>query len=106
MILFENEQSPAMRYEGLARFAFDNCEKYGDPWGYCAQDRYANFVPTPNFEGKKALSTILSQLVIKYSSTSIFETLKELEENVWTANTQEDIRNIIDESIDLFRESK
>jgi hypothetical protein len=104
MILFENDHDPAMRYEGLARFAFDNCGKYGDPWGYCTQDKYANFVPTPKEEGKRALSTILSQLIMKYKDSPIFEILKELEENVWTASTQEDVRTIIDETIDLFRE--
>jgi hypothetical protein len=104
MILFKNDPNPAMRYEGLARFAFNNCEKYGDPWGYCAQDRYVNFVPTPNMEGKRALSSILSQLIMKYKDSAIFETLKELEKNVWEASTQENIRSIIDESINLFRE--
>lgn len=34
---------PAFRYECHAKFAFENCSKYGDPWYYAVQDVYSNF---------------------------------------------------------------
>ena len=32
MAVFENDPNPALRYERLARAAFDNCNKFGDLW--------------------------------------------------------------------------
>lgn len=104
MILFKNEQDIAMRYEGLARAAFNNCNKYGDPWGYAAQDRYADFVPSPNLTGKRALSTILIKLVIDNTNSPHFDDLRKLEEAVWITETQEGIVVIIDRAIEILNQ--
>ncbi len=66
-VLFDDHDDISFRYEGLARAAFNNCDKYGDPWGYTAQDFYSNFVPKPNLKGKRALSVILCKLIIDKS---------------------------------------
>ena len=91
-----------MRYEGLARYAFDNCQKYGDPWSYCAQDRYVNFVREPNLVGKRALPTILIKLILNNPDNEYTHRLKELEENVWEINSQKDVVTIVDECIAKF----
>jgi hypothetical protein len=95
MILFNDDYDIGMRYEGLARFAFDNCGKYDDPWGYCAQERYNSFVPTPSFTGKRALTTVIIKLIINNPDNEHTDKLKELEESVWQAETQESIIEII-----------
>jgi len=101
MILFKDEKDVAMRYEGLARAAFNNCIKYGDPWGYAAQDRYADFVPTPTLTGRRALSTILIKLIIDNTQSPYLEGLRLLEEKVWSTETQEDIIDIINKAIEI-----
>ena len=102
-IIFEDDRDPAARFEGLLRKAFGNCEKWGDPWGYAAQDCYHNFVPTPNLRGKKALSVALCQLIIRNSDFEKKDEFIELEESIWSADTQEEIIEIIDKSIALAK---
>lgn len=101
MTLFEDDPNPAMRYEGLARAVFNNCNKYGDPWGYAAQDRFTNFVP-PNLTGKRALSTILIKLISDNPKHELTPKLIEIEESIWTTNEQLKIIQIIDETIRIF----
>lgn len=48
-----------MRYEGLARTAFDNCEKYGDPFSIAARKVYSKYVEVPKTEGNRNLSIVL-----------------------------------------------
>lgn len=102
MTLFENDSNPAMRYEGLARAVFNNCGKSGDPWGYAAQDRFTNFVPTPNLTGKRALSTILIKLICDYPNHELTSRLIQMEEKIWTVNDQGTIIAIIDEAIGIY----
>lgn len=99
MIMFDDHHDPAFRYEGLARAVFDNCDKYGDPWGYAAQDRYANFVEAPNEMGKRALSTILIKMTLDHPNIEQTDNIKALEDRVWKATTQEQIIAIINEAI-------
>lgn len=95
---------PGFRYEGLARAAFGNCDKYGDPFKIAAQDVYKNFVPEPTLNGKKALSKVLSQIITDNLENEHKDALVKLEENVWTSDTQEEIIIIIDESIDILKQ--
>jgi len=90
-----------MRYEGLARYAFDNCYKAGDPFGIAKQEIFSNFIPTPNEEGKQALSKVLTQLVVKHSTEKFNDEFLELERKVWQAETQREIINIIDRAIQV-----
>lgn len=106
MTLFENDTDPGMRYEGLARAAFDNCIKAGDPWGYAAQETFNNFVPSPILAGKRALSTILIKIIIDSQFHPLSGQLIQLEERVWKANDQTEIIDIIDKAISIFKKTK
>ena len=103
MIIFANDIDPAMRYEGLARKAFDDCGKYGDPFGITAQDKYIRFVPEPTIEGKAMLSKVFTKLVINHKDTEYKDALRELEEKIWEAETQEEIIDIIDKGIKIVQ---
>jgi hypothetical protein len=93
---------PAMKYEELAKKAFDNCQKYGDPFQYAAQERYVNFVPVPKLLGKRMLSTVLIKLIISNQGKAVSKDFINLEEKVWTSKTQEDIISIIEEASNLY----
>jgi len=103
-MLHTDDFDPAMRYEGLARAAFDDCEKFGDPFGIAAQEVYNDFVPHPTLEGKKALSKVISKIIIDHPESQHKDTLIELEEAVWRAGTQEEIIRIIDEAISILKD--
>ncbi|WP_017732753.1 hypothetical protein [Nafulsella turpanensis] len=95
---------PSLRYEALARSAFNNCSKGGDPFGYALQEEYDNFfVEAPNLRGKRALSTVLIKLIIDNSGTDFAERLIGLEESVWNSETQDDIIHIIDKGIEVLK---
>lgn len=64
--MFSNEYDPAMRYEGLARTAFD-CNKWGGPDGIAHQEFYNNFVPDVNIKAIDALKKIVIALLTKVS---------------------------------------
>ena len=95
---------PAFRYESLAREAFGNCGKWGDPWGYAAQDVYNVFVeePTP-FRGKRILITILSKLIFDYKGGAIVVKLKEQEDKIENLTAQVEVIELIDSTIKLLR---
>lgn len=93
---------PGFRYEGLARAAFDNCGKYGDPFGIAAQDVYNSFVPEPTLNGRKALSKVISKIITDNSQSEHKDALVQLEEDVWTAETQKEIITIIDKGIEIL----
>lgn len=64
-IPFENDDDPGMRYEGLARYAFD-CQRYGGPNNVAHQSVYNSlFIPNVNDEGILVFNQILDALVIK-----------------------------------------
>lgn len=94
---------PAFRYEGLARFAFENCSKYGDPWHYAAQEVYANFVPAIELKGQRVLSTILNKLIFDNRNSNFFKDLIDIENLVWTATSQQDAIKIIDKTIKVLQ---
>lgn len=91
-----------MKYEELARKAFDNCSKYGDPFKYAAQERYDNFVPVPTLLGKRMLSTILIKLIISNQNRQEVRQFIELENKVWISETQSEIIKVIDKAISLY----
>jgi|JI7StandDraft_1071085.scaffolds.fasta_scaffold95004_3 hypothetical protein len=99
-----NNSDPAFRYEDLARFAFDNCNKYGDPWRYASQEVYTNFISGIDLKGQRILSTILSILIYNNRGNSkICEKLIQIENSIWTATTQLDAIKIIDDTISIFK---
>lgn len=102
-LIFDGHTDPAFRFESLLRAIFDDCGKYGDPWGYAAQDVYNSFVPEPTLYGKRALSTGLTKLIYDNREHENIQTLIEHEDLIWSANTQEEIVKIIDDSIDWLK---
>jgi hypothetical protein len=104
MIRFSNDLNPAMRFEWLSRFVFNNCDKWGDPWNYSAQERFVNFVPKPNLTVKRALSTILIKIILDNMNATSLEKLRNLENQVWESSTQREIIKIIDQTIQLLEE--
>ncbi|MCF8227364.1 MAG: hypothetical protein K9J24_00325 [Bacteroidales bacterium] len=105
--MFKNDHDPAMRYEGLARAAFDNCDKYDDPWKYAAQEKYNQFVKEVSIGGKRMLSTILLKIIFDYLNHSEVDKLIALEKSIWDATEQDQIIEIIDsasEILEMFKE--
>jgi hypothetical protein len=61
-VIFSQDSDPAMRYEGLARTAFD-CKKWEGPDNLASQEYYNNhFVPEADKKAIKALKKILKEL--------------------------------------------
>jgi hypothetical protein len=104
IIITGNESDPAFRYESLARFAFGNCYKYGDPWKCAKQEFYINFIP-PNIVGKRGLSRALCKLIFDYRDKTSLEELKKLEDSIWIAKTQDEIIDIIDKTIEWIEKN-
>jgi len=102
LIMFENSKDPATKYEGLVRAAFNNCNKYGDPWKCANQEFFNNFMP-PNLNGKRALSRALCKLIFDNKDTENIGELIKLEDTVWVSKTQSDIITIIDRAIDWVK---
>jgi hypothetical protein len=64
-ILNEDDHEPAMRYEGIARYAYD-CERFGDPNATADASFFdGEFIPTLTHEGLNAMYGIIDQLIIK-----------------------------------------
>ncbi|WP_295720501.1 hypothetical protein [Mucilaginibacter sp.] len=98
------DEDPAFRYESLAREAFDNCGKWGDPWGYAAQDVYNEFIEEPTtVRGKKILDTILVALILKHKGVPILDSLKDIQNTIADAQSQNDVIVIVDNTIELLR---
>lgn len=106
MLYIDNENDPAMRFEALAREAF-NCDKYGDPWGYAAQEKYSVFISEPiSLDAKRMLSTILIKLICDNQNSSFLEELMKLDNHIWKAKTQIDIIAIIDNTIKILQKNE
>jgi hypothetical protein len=101
-ILFDNDHNPAMRFEGLARAAFDDCNKYGGPFSIAHQEVFGFKSPDYNEmtdQFRRALILVLVKLVIRYPEN---ETLKELEKRAWTANTPDKVDEIIQSATQTY----
>jgi len=106
MILHGDNTVPDMRFEGLARAAFDNCDKWGDPWGIAAQDFYKNLVPQPNKRGRQGLSKILTKLIIDCNDHELKKMLIQYEKEIWETEDESQIIDIIDYSIAITNKMK
>jgi hypothetical protein len=97
-----------MRYEGLVRSVFGNVSKYGDPWGYAAQDHFAQFVQEPpTLYAKRSLSTVVIKMIIDHQTDKvIIEELRKLEDKVWSLQNQTQSIKLIDELIAVAKKLK
>lgn len=102
-LIHDESQDPGFRFESLLRAIFDDCNKYGDPWEYAAQDVYNSFVPEPTLKGRRALSTGLTKLIYDYRDNENIQAIIDLEEQIWPSTTQNEIVKIIDDSIDWIK---
>ena len=60
------EKDIAMIYEDIARFAFNDCSKYGDPWKISAQEVHNAFCDiTRNNEAKENLHKVFVGLILR-----------------------------------------
>lgn len=106
MILYTNDKDPAMRYESLYRFAFDNCQKQEDPWGESTQSNYGIFLDENDYtEAKISLSRILHKLMFDNykDNEKISEELLKIEKELLSLNNQDSAISIIDRTIKLFQ---
>lgn len=88
-IINENDSEPAMRYEGIARHAF-NCDRLGDPHAIADASFFdSEFIPTLTLEGLNAMKSILDQIVkIEVSEFKITE-FKKVKESLSVGMDQE-----------------
>jgi hypothetical protein len=101
-VLFSNEHDPGMRYEGLARTAFD-CQKWGGPNGIAHQEFYNNFVLEITEEAKEAIKQILLALINR-TSGDVKEHLHQIMESLTVRMSQETGIELIDYIIKICEE--
>lgn len=108
MILHGDDKDPAMRYEGLYRFAFDNCRKQEDPWGEATQSNYSIFMNENLDEAKISLCRILHKLIFdNYKNDNIIkDKLLNIEKKIITIKNQSDAIILIDDTLTLITNTK
>jgi hypothetical protein len=94
-----------MQFEGLARAAFNQCDKYGDPFGIAYQEILSYKAPEHKIikdEFRRALIIVLIKMVLDNPGNA--ELLK-LEKAAWTVEKSEDVQVIVQSAIRIY-ESK
>lgn len=102
--MFANDYDPGMRYEGLARTAFD-CGKWGGPDGIAHQEFYNNFVPDLSPVAIEALKKIITALMAKVGSQAQND-LKAVLESLSSEMPQESGIELIDYVIKICEEDE
>ena len=104
MILHGDDLDPAMRYEGLYRFAFDNFRKQEDPWEAATQSNYSIFMNENLDDAKISLYRILHKLIFDNykSQNTLKDKLIEIEKKIELIKNQKDAISIIDETLTLL----
>lgn len=97
-MFISNEDDPAFLYEGLARAAFDNCSKRGDPYKYAAQEVYGNFVDEIKLRGRRALAAVIAKVIIDHKSNQqALKVLIKLDDEIWELKTQDEVIDWLEE---------
>ncbi len=100
----ENEREPAMRYEGIACYAFD-CDWGQDPKGIAFAVFFdGEFIEELTEEGLKAMYTIIDQLIIKENDTAKTESLKVVRESLKIGMEQSRSIELLDYIIKIIKE--
>lgn len=90
------ENDIAIIYENVARFAFNNCAKYGDPWKIAAQEVHNVFCDVNrNTEAKQNLHKIFVGLILKTKSEIANKNLLKLETLINNCKSQNDFNQLI-----------
>jgi hypothetical protein len=101
-IPYDDDKDPAMRYEGLARYAFD-CESYGGPNNIAHQSVYNfYFVPELKKEGINILTMIIDALITKSSYEKKHE-FEEIKSSLPDRMKQNSAINLIDYLIKIIK---
>ncbi len=102
-VLHQDDFDPGMRYEGLARYAFD-CERWGGPNNVAQQSVYNSlFVPNTNAEGLLVLNQILEALIAKSNGNAKVE-FTELKNSLSEDMKQRTAIDLIDYIIKIINE--
>jgi len=102
-VINQEYKDPGMRYEGLARYAFD-CERWGGPNNVAQQSVYNSlFIPETNAEGLLVLTQILEAL-IKKSNGNAKEEFVNLKDSLATNMKQRTAINLIDYIIKIIND--
>jgi len=94
-----------MQFEGLARAVFNQCDKYGDPFGIAHQEILSYKAPEHKIikeEFRRALIIVLVKMVLDNPKNT---ELLRLEKAAWTVENSEGVREIIQSAI-LIHEGK
>lgn len=100
------DHDPAFTYENLVRAAFDNCRKYEDPFGLAHQELYGQALAEPiGHDIKFGISIALRKVSHQFrDNEERSNQLMELDQSVWSANSQDDIINVLESAADIFHE--
>ena len=98
----ELDQEPAMRFEGIGRYAFD-CKRAGDPNGIADAGVFdGEFIPTITKEGLKIMNIILDELIVKETPNK--KNFVGLKESLTKDIEQENAIDLVDYIIKLIKE--
>lgn len=103
-VLHGDDYDPGMRYEGLARYAFD-CGMWGGPNGVAHQSVYNSlFIPETNEEGVIVLNQILDALIVKEEDVNKRNEYNVLKESLSTGMEQRTAIELIDYILQIVQE--
>ena len=101
--MFQDDPDPGMRYEGLARFAF-NCGRWGGPNNVAQQSVYNSlFIPNTSNEGVLVLTQILDSLIDRYQGQTRQEFI-DLKTSLTTGMEQRTAIELIDYIIQIVNQ--
>lgn len=102
-VIHQEDFDPGMRYEGLARYAFD-CERWGGPNNVAQQSVYNSlFISDTNEEGLTVLNQILDALITKSNGNAKLEFI-ELKNSLSEDMKQRTAIDLIDYIIKIINE--
>lgn len=100
----EDHDEPAMRYEGLACYAFD-CDRLEDPRTIAYAGFFdGEFIELLTENGLSAMHSIIDQLIIKESNKEKTESLKEIRQSLTVGMEQASSIDLLDYIIKILKE--
>lgn len=103
-VMYGDDFDPGMRYEGLARYAF-NCKAYGGPNNVAHQGVYNSlFIPATNNEGRLVLTQILDAVIAKTEDKQKNLELDEIKKSISEGMEQRTAIDLIDYVIKIIQE--
>ncbi|MGV3696326.1 hypothetical protein [Flavobacterium sp.] len=103
-ILHGDSYDPGMRYEGLARYAFD-CGMWGGPNNVAHQSVYNGiFIPHTNAEGVLVLTQILDALIAKTDNCNKIEEYENLKTSITSGMEQRTAIQLIDYILQIIQQ--